>query len=74
MMREERPDASLFIGLHKLAEQTGDGLVPELYALLTQNEPTSDMTNVVTLRDRQRRDVEREVASDAPARIHAFRR
>lgn len=34
MMRDERPDASLFIGLHKLAEQNGEGLVPELYELL----------------------------------------
>jgi hypothetical protein len=33
-MRDERPDASLFIGLHKLAEQNGEGLVPELYELL----------------------------------------
>jgi len=30
MMNEERRDTSLFIGLHKLAEQNGDGLVPEL--------------------------------------------
>ena len=48
MMRDERPEASLFIGLHKLAEQNGDGLVPELYALLTQDAPAPDMTNVVT--------------------------
>lgn len=34
MMKDERPDASLFIGLHKLAAQNGDGLVPELYELL----------------------------------------
>lgn len=75
MMREERPDASLFIGLHKLAEQTGDGLVPELYALLSgRRAVVPDMTNVVTLRDRHRRDVPREVGSDAPARILAFRR
>ncbi len=33
-MRDERPDPSLFIGLHKLAEQNGEGLVPELYELL----------------------------------------
>jgi len=51
-MTEERPDASLFIGLHKLAEQNGDGLVPELYALLTARAEASadmgpDMTNVV---------------------------
>ena len=74
MMREERPDASLFNGLLKLAEQTGDGMVPELYALLTQNEPAPDMTNVVPLRDRHRRDLLREAASDTPARILAFRR
>jgi hypothetical protein len=36
MMREERPDASLFIGLHKLAERDGEGLVPELYELLAR--------------------------------------
>jgi len=33
-MRDERPDPSLFIGLHKLAEQNGEGLVPELYEIL----------------------------------------
>lgn len=48
MMRDERPDASLFIGLHKLAEQNGDGLVPELYTLLADRRTTEqDMTNVV---------------------------
>nr|WP_117191638.1 hypothetical protein [Rhizobium terrae] len=47
-MNEERHDTSLFIGLHKLAAQNGDGLVPELYALLTARaETTPDMTNVV---------------------------
>ncbi|WP_038588815.1 hypothetical protein [Neorhizobium galegae] len=49
-MNEEPRDASLFIGLHKLAEQNGDGLVPELYALLTRRaEAAADMTNVVVL-------------------------
>lgn len=49
MMNEERRDMSLFIGLHKLAEQNGDGLVPELYALLSARaEAGPDMTNVVT--------------------------
>ena len=43
-MKEERPDASLFIGLHKLAEQNGDGLVPELYALLSERAQAADMT------------------------------
>lgn len=33
-MRDERPDTGLFIGLHKLAEQNGEGLVPELYEIL----------------------------------------
>lgn len=48
MMNEERRDVSLFIGLHKLAEQNGDGLVPELYALLAARaEAPADMTNVV---------------------------
>ncbi|MGE6739907.1 hypothetical protein ACQKGC_06490 [Allorhizobium pseudoryzae] len=35
-MSDERHDATLFIGLHKLAQQNGDGLVPELYDLLTR--------------------------------------
>lgn len=33
-MRDERPDTSLLIGLHKLAERNGEGLVPELYEIL----------------------------------------
>jgi hypothetical protein len=35
-MSDDRRDATLFIGLHKLAQQNGDGLVPELYDLLTR--------------------------------------
>lgn len=35
-MNEERPDLCMMIGLHKLAAQHGDGLVPELYEILTQ--------------------------------------
>ncbi|WP_244617939.1 MULTISPECIES: hypothetical protein [Rhizobium] len=35
-MNDDQPDRSLFIGLHKLAQQNGDGLVPELYDLLTR--------------------------------------
>ena len=41
-MREERPDPSLFIGLHKLAEQSGEGLVPELYYYLLANPGRAD--------------------------------
>ncbi|CAN7416356.1 MULTISPECIES: hypothetical protein [Ensifer] len=35
-MNENRPDKCMMIGLHKLAAQNGDGLVPELYELLTR--------------------------------------
>ena len=35
-MNDERPEAFMMIGLHKLAAQNGDGLVPELYELLTR--------------------------------------
>lgn len=34
-MKNERPDQFTMIGLHKLASQIGDGLVPELYELLS---------------------------------------
>ncbi|MGO4624073.1 hypothetical protein AB4Z34_18325 [Ensifer sp. 2YAB10] len=35
-MNEERPELAMMIGLHKLAAQQGDGLVPELYEILTR--------------------------------------
>jgi hypothetical protein len=35
-MNEERPDQMMMIGLHKLASELGDGLVPELYEVLTR--------------------------------------
>lgn len=48
MMKEERPDASLFIGLHKLAEQNGEGLVPELYELLvSRSRDNRDDDNII---------------------------
>ncbi|TNM62827.1 hypothetical protein FHP24_16540 [Aliirhizobium smilacinae] len=47
-MKEERPDASLFIGLHKLAEQNGEGLVPELYELLvSRSRDNRDDDNII---------------------------
>lgn len=47
-MRDERPDLSLFIGLHKLAEQNGEGLVPELYELLaSRSRDDRDNDNVI---------------------------
>ncbi|WP_037076657.1 hypothetical protein [Neorhizobium vignae] len=73
-MNEERRDTSLFIGLHKLAEQNGDGLVPELYALLTARaEAAADMTNVVVLPKPVRGTVV-EAASAESARVLAFKR
>lgn len=48
MMRDEqRPDATLFIGLHKLAEQNGDGLVPELYEIMADRARKEAGSNVV---------------------------
>lgn len=48
MMNEGSRDGSLLIGLHKLAQQGGDGLVPELYALLSQpREDSKTLSNVV---------------------------
>ena len=45
-MNDERPDAFMMIGLHKLASQNGDGLVPELYALLTRRADMLESENV----------------------------
>ena len=45
-MNDERPDAFMMIGLHKLASQNGDGLVPELYALLTRRADMLETENV----------------------------
>ena len=36
----------MMIGLHKLAAQNGDGLVPELYALLTRRADMLQSANV----------------------------
>ena len=50
MVSEEPRDVSLLIGLHKLAEQNGEGLVPELHAiLLARTGAAPDMTTVVAL-------------------------
>ncbi|WP_426122166.1 hypothetical protein [Pararhizobium sp. PWRC1-1] len=35
-MSNERPDHYMMIGLHKLAAQSGDGLVPELHELMSR--------------------------------------
>lgn len=36
----------MMIGLHKLAAQNGDGLIPELYALLTRRAEMLESENV----------------------------
>ncbi|MBW6423208.1 hypothetical protein KX729_17255 [Rhizobium sp. XQZ8] len=71
-MNEERRDASLFIGLHKLAAQNGDGLVPELYALLTARAE-ADMTNVVTF-PAGSRSQSSDVPIDEMGRVLSFRK
>lgn len=71
-MTEERPDASLLIGLHKLAEQNGDGFVPELYALLAAR-PQADRVNVVPF-PAERRTASSHDTCDGPGEVVAFRR
>ncbi|MBX4894077.1 hypothetical protein [Rhizobium bangladeshense] len=48
-MNDQRPDGFTMIGLHKLASQTGDGLVPELYELLQQHIERQQIYQNVTL-------------------------
>jgi hypothetical protein len=37
-MSDRRPEGYTLIGLHKLAAQNGEGLVPELYELMMERE------------------------------------
>lgn len=46
-MTDDSRDGTFFIGLHKLAQQNGDGLVPELYALLTRRPDELDETDKI---------------------------
>lgn len=59
MMKEDRPDPALYIGLHKLAQQNGEGLVPELYALLSRTDEDTVATNVVPLAGARPRSTDR---------------
>ncbi|MDL2405379.1 hypothetical protein PY650_06845 [Rhizobium calliandrae] len=46
-MTDKGPDGFMMIGLHKLASQNGDGLVPELYELLMRRaEEQRQVSNV----------------------------
>lgn len=75
MMNEERRDGSLLLGLHALAQQNGDGLVPELHALLAgRRDAPADMTNVVAMPVRPQLGAEAAVSQDEPGRVLAFRR
>ncbi|MBD9373299.1 hypothetical protein IB238_11785 [Rhizobium sp. ARZ01] len=47
-MTGERPDGFMLIGLHKLAAQNGDGLIPELVALLTRESRLQEENPNVT--------------------------
>lgn len=48
-MIDNGPDGFMLIGLHKLAAQNGDGLVPELYDLLMRRaEEQRRAANVAT--------------------------
>ena len=47
-MTDKGPDGFMMIGLHKLASQNGDGLVPELYELLMRRAEEQRQASNVT--------------------------
>ncbi len=68
MMNEERPDQMMMIGLHKLDSQLGDGLVPELYEVLTRRaRMLEDNPNVTEFPAWQARHPVREPHGLAPS-------
>ncbi|PDT85012.1 hypothetical protein [Sinorhizobium sp. BJ1] len=67
-MNDERPDQMMMIGLHKLASQLGDGLVPELYEVLTRRaRMLEDNPNVSEFPEWQARHPVREPFALAPS-------
>ncbi|AHF85222.1 hypothetical protein RLEG3_26870 [Rhizobium leguminosarum bv. trifolii WSM1689] len=48
-MNDQRSDGFTMIGLHRLAAQTGEGLVPELYELFQQHADRQQICQNVTL-------------------------
>lgn len=67
-MSNERPDQFTMIGLHKLASQLNDGLVPELYELLSHRARlVEDNPNVMEFPVWQARPPARSVLGLAPA-------
>lgn len=66
-MSNERPDQYMMIGLHKLASQSGDGLVPELFELLSRRaRRVEDNPNVTEFPVWQARPPTRSVLGLAP--------
>ncbi len=66
-MHEERPDRYIMIGLHKMAAQVGDGLVPEIYELLmSRSRHLEENPNVVEFPAWQARPPVREGFAVAP--------
>jgi hypothetical protein len=46
-MSDDRPDGFAMIGLHRLASVDGQGLVPELYALMSGRGDSRQAVNVI---------------------------
>lgn len=70
-MNGKGPDGFMMIGLHKLAAQNGDGLVPELYELLMRRaEQQRQAPNVTTFPSWQARlrGEQSDIAPDITAR------
>lgn len=66
-MKNERPDQYTMIGLHKLSSQIGDGLVPELYELLSRRgQMLEDNPNVTEFPAWQSRPPARNAFGVAP--------
>ena len=74
MMSEERPDASLFIGLHKLAQQNGDGLVPELYELMSKPSRHAELDDNVVAFPASARTGSPMVPVSGEGKVLSFRR
>ena len=74
MMSEERPDASLFIGLHKLAQQNGDGLVPELYELMSKPRRRTELDDNVVAFPAPTRIGSSAVSTPQAGKVLSFRR
>lgn len=65
-MNDGKPDGFMMIGLHKLAAQNGEGLIPELHALLmADSRLRADNRNVTEFPVREARPPARQVPFEA---------